>query len=64
MIREKIVLDDTRYARELQKYKNFIYHIIEQDKEKAKRFPRENENQEEPENKENKDNKEEENRDN
>ena len=61
MIREKIVLDDTRYARELQKYKNFIYHIIEQDKEKAKRFPRENENQEEPENKENK---EEENRDN
>ena len=64
MIREKIVLDDTRYARELQKYKNFIYHIIEQDKEKAKRFPRENENQEEPENKENKENKEEENRDN
>ena len=48
MIREKIVLDDTRYAKELQKYKNFIYHIIEQDKEKAKRFKRENEN---PENK-------------
>ena len=43
MIREKIVLDDTRYAKELQKYKNFIYHIIEQDKEKAKRFKRENE---------------------
>ena len=42
MIREKIVLDDTRYAKELQKYKNFIYHIIEQDKEKAKRFPRKN----------------------
>ena len=48
MIREKIVLDDTRYAKELQKYKNFIYHIIEQDKEKAKRFKRANEN---PENK-------------
>ena len=46
MIREKIVLDDTRYAKELQKYKNFIYHIIEQDKEKAKRFKRENENPE------------------
>ena len=52
MIREKIVLDDTRYARELQKYKNFIYHIIEQDKEKAKRFKRQNEN---PDNNENKD---------
>ena len=46
MIREKIVLDDTRYAKELQKYKNFIYHIIEQDKEKAKRFKRENESPE------------------
>ena len=42
VIREKIVIDDTRYARELQKYKDFIYHIIEQDKEKAKRFPRKN----------------------
>ena len=42
IIREKIVIDDTRYARELQKYKDFIYHIIEQDKEKAKRFPRKN----------------------
>ena len=40
MIREKIVIDDTRYPKELQKYKNFIYHIIEQDKEKAKRFER------------------------
>ena len=40
MIREKIVIDDTRYGRELQKYKDFIYHIIEQDKEKAKRFKR------------------------
>ena len=39
---EKIVIDDTRYARELQKYKDFIYHIIEQDKEKAKRFKRKN----------------------
>ena len=44
VIREKIVIDDTRYARELQKYKDFIYHIIEQDKEKAKRFKRKNEN--------------------
>ena len=42
IIREKIVIDDSRYARELQKYKDFIYHIIEQDKEKAKRFPRKN----------------------
>ena len=42
IIREKIVIDDNRYARELQKYKDFIYHIIEQDKEKAKRFPRKN----------------------
>ena len=42
IIREKIVIDDTRYGRELQKYKDFIYHIIEQDKEKAKRFPRKN----------------------
>ena len=40
MIREKIVIDDSRYPREMQKYKNFIYHIIEQDKEKAKRFER------------------------
>ena len=44
VIREKIVIDDTRYARELQKYKDFIYHVIEQDKEKAKRFKRKNEN--------------------
>ena len=42
MIREKIVIDDTRYPKELQKYKDFIYHIIEQDKEKAKRFLRQN----------------------
>ena len=47
MIREKIVLDDTRYAKELQKYKNWIWHIIEQDKEKAKRFPRQNEHKDE-----------------
>ena len=40
IIREKIVIDDTRYPREQQKYKNFIYHIIEQDKQKAKRFER------------------------
>ena len=40
MIREKIVIDDNRYPREVQKYKNFIYHVIEQDKEKAKRFER------------------------
>ena len=40
IIREKIVIDDTRYAKEVQKYKDFIYHIIEQDKEKAKRFKR------------------------
>ena len=44
IIREKIVIDDTRYAREVQKYKDFIYHVIEQDKEKAKRFKRKNEN--------------------
>ena len=52
MIREKIVLDDTRYAKELQKYKDFIYHVIEQDKEKAKRFKRTNENFKKDENKE------------
>ena len=40
MIREKIVIDDNRYPREFQKYKDFIYHIFEQDKEKAKRFER------------------------
>ena len=40
MIKEKIVLDDTRYPREVQKYKDFIYHIIDQDKQKAKRFER------------------------
>ena len=40
MIKEKIIIDDSRYPRELQKYKDFIYHIIEQDKEKAKRFER------------------------
>lgn len=43
IIREKIVIDDTRYDREVQKYKDFIYHIIDQDKEKAKRFKRQNE---------------------
>ena len=43
IIREKIVIDDTRYHREVQKYKDFIYHIIDQDKEKAKRFKRQNE---------------------
>ena len=40
IIKEKIVIDDSRYPKEIQKYKNFIYHIIEQDKEKAKRFER------------------------
>ena len=40
VIREKIVIDDSRYPKEVQKYKDFIYHIIEQDKEKAKRFER------------------------
>jgi hypothetical protein len=40
IIREKIVIDDTRYPKEVQKYKDFIYHIIDQDKEKAKRFER------------------------
>ncbi len=44
MLREKIVIDDTRYEREKQKYKDFIYHIIEQDKEKAKRFERSSSN--------------------
>jgi hypothetical protein len=43
MIREKIVIDDSRYPKEVQKYKDFIYHIIEQDKQKAKRFARKNE---------------------
>ena len=43
MIREKIVIDDSRYPREVQKYKDFIYHIFEQDKQKAKRFERKNE---------------------
>lgn len=40
MIKEKIVLDDNIYYKEEQKYKQFIYHIIEQDKQKAKRFER------------------------
>jgi hypothetical protein len=40
MIREKIVIDDSRYPKEVQKYKDFIYHIFDQDKEKAKRFER------------------------
>ena len=40
IIKEKIVIDDNIYEVELQKYKNFIYHIIEQDKQKAKRFKR------------------------
>ena len=44
IIREKIVIDDTRYDREVQKYKDFIYHIIDQDKEKAKRFERSSSN--------------------
>ena len=43
MIREKIVIDDSRYPKEVQKYKDFIYHIFEQDKQKAKRFARKNE---------------------
>ena len=40
MIREKIVIDDSRYPKEVQKYKDFIYHIIDQDKQEAKRFER------------------------
>jgi len=40
MIKEKIVLNDKIYYKEEQKYKQFIYHIIEQDKQKAKRFER------------------------
>ena len=40
MIKEKIVLNDSVYEQEYLKYKNFIYHIIEQDKKKAKRFKR------------------------
>ena len=40
MIKEKIVIDDSRYPKEVQKYKDFIYHIIDQDKQKAKRFER------------------------
>ena len=42
MIKEKIVINDSIYEEEKIKYKNFIYHIIEQDKEKAKRFKRKN----------------------
>ena len=42
MIREKIVIDDSRYPKEVQKYKDFIYHIIDQDKQEAKRFQRKN----------------------
>ena len=38
MIKEKIVIDDSRYPKEVQKYKDFIYHIFEQDKEKARRI--------------------------
>ena len=40
MIREKIVIDDSKYQDEYRKYKDFIYHIFEQDKEKAKRYER------------------------
>ena len=40
MIKEKIVIDDSRYQKEYQKYKDFIYHIFDQDKEKAKRYIR------------------------
>ena len=40
VIKEKIVIDDSRYPKEVQKYKDFIYHIIDQDKQKAKRFER------------------------
>ena len=43
MIKEKIVINDSYFEPELKKYKNFIYHIIEQDKQKAKRFKRKNE---------------------
>ena len=42
IIKEKIVLNDSNYEPELIKYRNFIYHIIEQDKQKAKRFTRKN----------------------
>ena len=45
MIKEKIVLNDNVYEPELIKYRNFIYHIIEQDKQKAKRFKRESEDE-------------------
>ena len=40
IIKEKIVLDDYRYSKEEKKFKDFIYHIFDQDKEKAKRFKR------------------------
>ena len=45
MIKEKIVLDDERYYREEKEYKEFIYHIFDQDKEQAKRFKRLNKKQ-------------------
>ena len=38
IIKEKIVIDDNRYQKEEQKYKDFIYHIIDQDKQAAKRI--------------------------
>ena len=47
MIKEKIVINDNIYEHELQKFKNFIYHIIEQDLEKAKRFKRKDDDDEE-----------------
>ena len=47
MIKEKIVINDNIYEKELQKYKNFIFHIIEQDFQKAKRFKRKEDDEEE-----------------
>ena len=43
IIREQILID-YKYSKELKKYKNFIYHIFEQDKQKAKRFERKKNN--------------------
>ena len=42
MTKEKIVLDDNKFKIEEQKYKDFIYRIIDQDKQLAKRYNREN----------------------
>ena len=36
IIKEKIVIDDEKYSKEEKKYKEYVYHIFDQEKEKAK----------------------------